>query len=159
MENSIPNHIPRRRPPTPKLKFPLFGNSDSGGTQQKASEGDINPRHMMYLVGFMVLFMIAYEYYKGSKGSKITKSEKEIINAEWKGKVSKKFMGYDRPDINMFEMIDNGKTKRTVDISEDISDFFDVLMPRDSVYKDKGDLNVRIKNYTKDTTIVLQFSK
>lgn len=153
------NNIPRRRPPTPKLKFPLFGNSDTGGNASQSTQSDINPKHMMYLLGFMVLFMVGYEFFKGKKGDSITKSQKEIKNAEWRGKVTKKFMGYDRPDINMFELIDAGKTKKTVDISEDISDFFEVLMPRDSVYKDKESLKVRIKNYTRDTTIVLQFSK
>lgn len=152
------NNVPRRRPPTPKLKFPLFGNSDSVPTSTK-TEGDINPRHMMYLIGFMVLFMVGYEYYKSGKEQKVTKSEKGITDMEWKGKVTKKFMGYDNPDINMFEFINDAKQKKQIDISSDKSSFFDQLMPRDSVYKAKGSLSVRIKNYTKDTTITLNFTK
>lgn len=152
------NNIPKRRPPTPKLKFPLFGNSD-GPAQNTTTEGDIHPRHMMYLVGVMALFMIGYEFYKSKTSNKITKSQSGIESMEWKGKVTKKFMGYDRPDINMFEFIDSLKQKKTVDISDDKSKFFDLLMPRDSVYKDKASLKVRIKNYTRDTTITLQFGK
>jgi hypothetical protein len=150
------NPTPRRRPPTPKLKFPLFGSS--GGSESNNS-GDINPRHMMYLVGIMVLFMIGYEYYKDKTGVKIFKTANSIETMRWKGKVFKKFMGYDKPDINMFVMIDSGNVKRTVDISGDKSSFFKNLSPRDSVYKAKGSLQVRIKSYTKDTTIALQFVK
>jgi hypothetical protein len=151
---------PRRRPPTPKLKFPLFGNSDKDSDGAgKNIEGDINPRHMMYLLGVMVFFMVGYEYYKSNKADKIPKSQSSIKNMEWKGKVKRKFMGYDKPDINMFELIDSSGTKRTIDISDDNSTFFEALMPRDSVYKAKESLKVRIKNYTKDTTIVLQFAQ
>ncbi len=112
MENSIP----RRRPPTPKLKFPLFGNTD-GLSSNTNTEGDIHPKHMMYLVGVMALFMIGYEIYKSRTSNKITKSQSGIEAMEWKGKVTKKFMGYDRPDINMFEYIDaNKNNKHEVDL-------------------------------------------
>lgn len=152
------NITPRRRQPTPKLKFPLFGNS--GEVKNEGSNvNDIHPKHLAYLVGVMLLFMVGYEYYKDKTGNKIIKSSSGIEEMQWKGKVAKKFMGYDRPDINMFLLLDSGFVKKTIDISSDKSKFFSMLMPRDSVYKAKGSLKVRIKNYTKDTTIVLQFVK
>jgi hypothetical protein len=150
------NNIPKRRTPTPKLKFPLFGNS---GESNSSREGDINPRHMMYLLGAMILFMVGYEYYSNKTGKHIVKSASGIFEMEWKGKVTKKFMGYNMPNVNMFEMVDSAYHKKTIDISDDKSGFFGMLMPRDSVYKIKNSDKVRIKNYTRDTTIVLQFAK
>ncbi|MES2797683.1 MAG: hypothetical protein V4683_17070 [Bacteroidota bacterium] len=154
------NQPPRRRPPTPKLKFPLFGNSDGNSSDSGRNiEGDINPRHLMYLVGLMVLFMIGFEYYTSKKAGGVTKVTAAIEKVEWKGKVTKKYMGYDRPDIRMFDMkVDDQKAVK-IDMSADSSQFFDILMPRDSVYKSKNSLKVRIKNYTRDTTILLQFAQ
>ena len=148
----------RRRQPTPKLKFPLFGNSGNVNNEG-GNFGDIHPKHLAYLVGVMLLFMVGYEYYKDKTGAKVIKSSSGIEEMQWKGKIAKKFMGYDRPDINMFLLIDSGFVKKTIDISGDKSKFFATLMPRDSVYKAKGSLKVRIKNYIRDTSIVLQFAK
>jgi hypothetical protein len=149
MENTPP-----RRKPLPKLKFPLLGGSFTGGT-----ESDINRKYFMYLFGAIVAFVIGYEYLNSKKASTILKASKLIESVEWKGKVAKKYMGYDRPDFNMFDLVEANNKISQVDISADSSQFFDQLMPRDSVYKTKNSLKVRVKNYIKDTTYTLQFPK
>ncbi len=149
------NNLPPRRKATPKLKMPIFGEMIPSGT---GYEGDINRRAFMYLIGFMVLFMVGFEYYSSKKSNKIVKASASIQKLAWKGKVTKKYMGYDKPDIRMFDFRDSTKSIKQVDISADSSTFFGLLMPRDSIFKAKNSLNVRIKNYKRDTTITLQFS-
>lgn len=152
MENNLPN----RRKPTPKLKMPIFGEMlpSSGG-----DDSDINRKSFMYLFGLVVLFMIGYEYYNSKKANKVIKASASIEKLEWKGKVTKKYMGYDKPDLRMFDFRDSLKKIKQVDISADSSQFFSLLMPRDSIFKAKNSMNVRIKNYVKDTTIALQFTQ
>lgn len=151
MENNLPN----RRKPTPKLKMPIFGEMlPSGG----GDDSDINRKSFMYLFGLVVLFMIGYEYYNSKKANKVIKASASIEKLEWKGKVTKKYMGYDKPDLRMFDFRDSLKKIKQVDISADSSQFFSLLMPRDSIFKAKNSMNVRIKNYVKDTTIALQFT-
>lgn len=152
MENNLPN----RRKPTPKLKMPIFGEMlPSGG----GDDSDINRKSFMYLFGLVVLFMIGYEYYNSKKANKVIKASASIEKLEWKGKVTKKYMGYDKPDLRMFDFRDSLKKIKQVDISADSSQFFSLLMPRDSIFKAKNSMNVRIKNYVKDTTIALQFTQ
>ena len=103
-------------------------------------------------------FHIYYVLIVVKSKKQIAKTQPQIIEAEWKGKVKKKYMGYDKPNINMFDLVTDKNKVATIDISLDKSRFFDLLMPRDSVYKSKGSNKVRIKNYTKDTTIVLNFN-
>ncbi len=147
------NPTPRKRTPLPKLKFPLMGDSFMGG-----AEGDINRKYFMYLFVLIILFVFGYEYFNAKKGNGITKASSNIEKIEWKGKVTKKYMGYDRPDIRMFDLVEANKKVSKIDISADSSIFFELLMPRDSVYKSINSFKVRIKNYTRDTTIVLQFA-
>lgn len=148
------NNTPRRRAPLPKLKFPILGDSFMGG-----SDGDINRKYFMYLFVLIILFVFGYEYFNAKKGNGITKASSKIEKVEWKGKVTKKYMGYDRPDIRMFDLVEANKKVSKIDISADSSQFFELLMPRDSIYKSKDSFKVRIKNYTRDTTITLQFAK
>ena len=150
------NIQPQRRRPTPKLQMPLFGSTLSGGGG--GSDGDSSNQITMAIAA-MVVIMIGWQLYESFKSPKIQSTASGIQEMEWKGKVTKKFMGYDKPDINMFEFVDSAYVKKTVDISKDKSTFFQTLMPRDIVYKAKGSINVNIKNYTKDTTITLKFDK
>jgi hypothetical protein len=147
-------NIPARRKPLPKLKFPLFGDGFASGGE----ESDTNRKYFMYLFGLMLLFVFSYEYFNG-KGDNITKASATIAKVEWKGRVTKKYMGFDNPKIRMFDLKVNDSLVNKIDISADSSGFFNTLMPRDSVFKANNSLIVRIKNYTIDTTFTLQFAK
>ncbi len=150
------NNLPNRRKPTPKLKMPIFGDMIPSGGEDNS---DINRKSFMYLFGLVVLFMIGFEYFNSKKANKVLKASASIEKLEWKGKVTKKYMGYDRPDLRMFDFRDSSKNIKKVDISADSSRFFTILMPRDSIFKAKNSMNVRIKNYSRDTTIALQFAQ
>lgn len=140
-----------RRKPTPKLKFPILGDAFDGGDEMSGNS-------MMFLFGAMVVFIIGYSIYQFKKGDGVLRGPKTLINAEWKGRVTKKYMGYDRPNINMFDMIEADDIRpQKIDVSADSSKFFEIIMPRDSIFKAKGELKVRIKNYTRDTTVTMDF--
>lgn len=145
------NYQPPRRRPTPKLTIPGLGSTF-------AENSDMDRRHLMWLFLAVVIFLVAYTIYDLKKISqKVKKGESTITGMEWKGKVSKKYMGYNRPDSHLFEYADANGKKTVVDISADQSAFFDILMPRDSIYKSKENRQVRIKNYVRDTTLSLKF--
>jgi hypothetical protein len=142
---------PPKRKPTPKITFPGFGNTLSNVS------GD-DRKYFMWLFVAAVLFIIAYTIADLRKqASKVSKGETTLTNMEWKGKVTKKYMGYDHPEINMFEIIDSQQNVKTIDISQDKSGFYNYISPYDSVYKSKGERLVRVKNIRLDTTFTLIF--
>jgi hypothetical protein len=147
MENSP---SPRRRP-SPKLTIPGFGSSFDRNTGE-------DRKYLSYLFLAMLAFIIVFTIYDLQKSkNKVSKGQTTISNMTWHGKITKKYMGYDRPDYHMFDLVDSSGKAFRVDITADKSRFYELLMPRDSVFKTTKSTKVRIKNFVRDTTITLQF--
>lgn len=139
----------RQHRPTPKLKMPFFGGNDSESEPKRSSGNqnqDINPTHLMYLIGFIILVVVGLEVYKFSKGDGSITSKSSYYNVSFKGVIKKKYIAYDNPSITRIDVLEKGKIV-TLDLSKDQSGLFNYLNPKDSIYKIKENMEVIVNRY------------
>ena len=85
----------------------------------------------------------------------------QIMEMEWKGTVLKKYVDMPgnkpHPTLEIKDLTDTAAVRQVVDFKSEKSGFWDKIEVKDKVSKPKGSLSVKVKNYVRDTTLVLKF--
>ncbi|MEA5425556.1 MULTISPECIES: hypothetical protein [Arcicella] len=153
---------PRRRPPRPKLKMPLIGNMLGGSDNSSSKDTGILSSKLTPLIIAAVVIIYGIDYFRTKNDTRrVYQGVSDIKEMAWEGKIIKKWVNIIPPDNEIhyvFQLIDAKGEVQTVDLGNEKTGLGDFVMPKNTLIKKAGSLDVTIKRYFKnDTTIVLKY--
>lgn len=153
---------PRRRPPRPKLKMPLIGNMLGGSGNTSSKDSSILSSKLTPLIFVAVIIIYGIDYVRTKNDThRVYQGVADIKEMAWEGKVAKKWVNIIPPDNEIhyvFQLIDAKGEVQTVDLGNEKTGLGDFVMPKNTLIKKAGSLDVTVKRYFKnDTTIVLKY--
>ncbi len=153
---------PRRRPPRPKLKMPLIGNMLGGSNNSSSKDTGILSSKLTPLIIAVVAIIYGIDYVRTKNDTRrVYQGVSDIEEMVWEGKIIKKWVNIIPPDNEIhyvFQLIDAKGEVKTVDLGNEKIGFGDFVMPKNTLVKKAGSLDVTVKRYFKnDTTITLKY--
>lgn len=153
---------PRRRQPRPKLKMPLIGNMLGGSDNSSSKDTGILSSKLTPLIIAAVVIIYGIDYFRTKNDTRrVYQGVSDIKEMAWEGKIIKKWVNIIPPDNEIhyvFQLIDAKGEVQTVDLGNEKTGLGDFVMPKNTLIKKAGSLDVTIKRYFKnDTTIVLKY--
>ena len=153
---------PRRRPPRPKLKMPLIGNMLGGSDNSSSKDTGILSSKLTPLIIAAVVIIYGIDYFRTKNDTRrVYQGVSDIKEMAWEGKIIKKWVNIIPPDNEIhyvFQLIDAKGEVQTIDLGNEKAGLGDFVMPKNTLIKKAGSLDVTIKRYFKnDTTIVLKY--
>ena len=153
---------PRRRPPRPKLKMPLIGNMLGGSDNSSSKDTGILSSKLTPLIIAAVVIIYGIDYFRTKNDTRrVYQGVSDIKEMAWEGKIIKKWVNIIPPDNEIhyvFQLIDAKGEVQTVDLGNEKTGLGDFVMPKNTLIKKAGSLDVTVKRYFKnDTTIVLKY--
>lgn len=153
---------PRRRPPRPKLKMPLIGNMLGGSDNSSSKDTGILSSKLTPLIIAAVVIIYGIDYFRTKNDTRrVYQGVSDIKEMAWEGKIIKKWVDIIPPDNEIhyvFQLIDAKGEVQTIDLGNEKTGLGDFVMPKNTLIKKAGSLDVTVKRYFKnDTTIVLKY--
>lgn len=85
----------------------------------------------------------------------------QITEMEWQGTVLKKYVDMPgnkpHPTLEIKDLTDTSAVRQVIDFKSEKSGFWDKVEVKDKISKPKGSLSVKVKNYVRDTTLIMKF--
>ena len=165
MEQTPEQHYRRVHKPRAKLKMPLIGNMLGGNSSQKPpnSRGD-NPAYNKITPFIIAIAVIAFgiDYFRTKNDTRRTyKGAEEVQAMAFNGKIMRKWYNVIPPNSEIeyvVEIFNDKKEKRIISFKDEKSNFGDFILPKNTIEKKEGSLDVTVKRYFKpDTTLKLKY--
>lgn len=160
-----PEHYRRVHKPRAKLKMPLFGNmlGGSGGQKPSSNRGD-NTIYNKITPFIIAIAVIAFgiDYFRTKNDTKRTyRGADEVRAMEFNGKIMRKWYNVIPPNSEIeyvVEIFNEKKEKRIISFKDEKTNFGDFVLPKNTIIKKEGSLDVTVKRYFKaDTVLTLKY--
>ncbi|MBB6003358.1 hypothetical protein [Arcicella rosea] len=153
---------PRKRAPRPKLKMPLIGNMLGGSGNASSKDPSFFSGKLTPMIIAAVVIIYGIDYFRTKNDThRVYQGVSDIKEMVWEGKVAKKWANIIPPNSEIhyvFQLIDAKGEVQTVDLGNDKAGLGDFVMPKNTLIKKAGSLDVTVKRYFKnDTTITLKY--
>ncbi|MEA5459061.1 hypothetical protein VB796_08435 [Arcicella sp. LKC2W] len=161
-----PEHYRRVHKPRAKLKMPLFGNmfGGSGGNQKPASSRDDTSLYNKLTPIIIAIAVIAFgiDYFRTKNDTKRTyRGAEEIQAMQFNGKIMRKWYNVIPPNSEIeyvVELFNDKNEKRIISFKDEKTNFGDLILPKNTIIKKEGSLDVTLKRYHKaDTVLTLKY--
>lgn len=154
-EHYKPVHRPRK-----KLKMPIFGNLGSGGSSKTSSEsiwGTKNFSTIIFILG--AISILAQAYLPNIWAEKVYADYDELKDLALDGAIRKKYADASNPNEIHYLLVVKQKdgSRKKLDLYRADSVFFDQVAVPQRLYKQAGDMRVRVTRFSRpDTVLVLR---
>ena len=161
MEQQPSSHYRPVHRPRPKLKMPLIGNMLGGsGGGQKPPYGEENKwtGKLTPIIVAVALIAIGIDFFNSKNDTKRTfGGADDIKSMVWDGQIVKKWANVlsAKNEVEYVVEIMNKKgEKRVISFKDEKTNFGDFVVPYNFIVKKEGSLDVTVKRYVKNDTIV-----
>jgi hypothetical protein len=162
MEQTPPQYR-RVHKPRPKLKMPLFGNMFGGSGQKPPTREDskLGSKLTPIIVAIAVI-AFGIDYFRTKTDTKRTyRGIAEVQAMAFDGKIMRKWYNVIPPNGEIeyvVEIFNDKKEKRIISFKDEKSGFGDFILPKNTIIKKEGSLDVTLKRYFRaDTTLRLKY--
>ena len=143
--------------PRKKLKMPLLGNLGAGGSSKGNSErvwGAKNFSTMIFVLGALAL--LAQMYLPDFWAEPVYADYDDLKELSLDGAIRKKYADASNPNEIHYLLIVKQKdgTRRKLDLYRADSVFFDQVAVPQRLYKESGDMRVRVTRFSKPDTVL-----
>lgn len=155
-----PQSYRRVHKPRPKMKMPLFGNMFGGGGSNKPSSREDSSLTNKLTPIIVAIAVIAFgiDYFRTKNDTKRTyRGADEVKAMAFDGKILRKWYNIlpEKDKIEyVVEIVNDENEKRVISFLNEQSNFGDFVLPKNTIVKKEGSLDVTVKRYFKADTVL-----